>query len=154
MSQFIKLGIVVSLLTSLAGCKRADVSDAVNQTRQTSGCLSVTESVYVNTRYPDHIDPYYPDSARVLNFEEYFEDTVSVFVGNRLVAKQFMQTKSNGLAKSLRVKARANEELRITLGQNGCASFRLKDGYQYLYVTRSEGRGWAIAYSNYSRGYF
>lgn len=143
MRQSIQFGFIISLSTSALGCQRADVDRA-------SGCGPVSESVYVNERYPASIEPFDRNAARVFTFEEGFADTVSVFVDDALVAKRYLQTESNGLAGRIEVNARANAQITL-VATTDCARFGLRDGYKYLYIRK---RGWAVAYSNFSRGYF
>jgi hypothetical protein len=117
-----------------------------------SNCRSVTESIYINDRFPSHIEQYHPDSLRVFTFESDFKDSVTVSVGGSVAAKGYLVTKSNGFAGRLLIKAQANEELRIN-SATGCAHFHLKEGYKYLYINRSENKKWDVVYSNFGRGY-
>ena len=143
------LGIIMAVSFGMLQCNRETVNEASNQP---SGCLPALESVYVNNRYPDQIEPYNPDSARVFVFEQEFQDTVSVLIANKLIAKKHLQTQSNGLAAGVNINAQSNNEITITTNRS-CTSFRLKDGYKYVYINQVQGREWTIAYSNFNRGY-
>lgn len=134
---------VVCAITGLLGCKLGIESE----------CRSVSESVFVNKQHPSDIETFSSDSLRVFTFELDFKDTVSVSSANKILAKGYLTTKSNGLAGQLKVKAQSNEEIVINTS-NGCAHFKLRDGYKYLYVNRSNNKNWTIEYSNFGRGYF
>jgi hypothetical protein len=135
---FIWLGLVC-----LPGCEQG-----IN-----SGCRSVSESVYVNERFPADTAIYSPDSARVFMFEYDFNESISLSVNNNLIAQADFVTTTAGLAGRLVVKAKPTDEIVIST-TNGCAHFKLRDGYKYLYINRLNNKDWRIAYSNYGRGYF
>ncbi len=118
-----------------------------------SDCRPVTESIYINDRFPAAIEQYHPDSLRVFTFESNFSDSVAISVSSGVVAKGYLATKSNGLAGRLLVNAQPNDEITIN-ATSGCARFKLKDGCKYLYINRSDDKKWNVAYSNFSRGYF
>lgn len=135
--------LLICTLASLSGCDPG--LDAT--------CRSVTERIYVNDRFPSGNEKFNPDSMRVLTFEYDFNDSVAVFSGNNRLAGGFMATGSNGYAGRLRISAQPNEELTLVT-THGCAHFRLKDGYRYLYITRQDNTRWEVAYANIGKGYF
>lgn len=130
-------------LVSLTGCEQGIQS----------ACQSVSERVYVNERFPADTAKYSPDSVRVFMFEYDFSDSIGVLADNNIAAKGYFVTKSNGLAGRLVVKAQPNDEIVINTTK-GCAHFKLRDGYKYLYINRLNNKNWSIAYSNFGRGYF
>jgi hypothetical protein len=143
MGRLSLLGIIASILLGIMGCEWLTMG---------TGCTSVSESIYINTRYPDQVESYSPDSMQVLMFENGFSDTVSVFAGGDRIAKQYLETRSNGLAGMIKVNAQPSQEITLTT-QHTCAHFTLKDSYKYLYINKSIDNKWAVAYSNFSRGY-
>ena len=143
MRQFTFLLIIsAGLSVNLLGCER-DIK---------SGCQPVSETIFVNERFPSQIEQYSPDSMRVFTFEYDFTDSVSIETGSRIIAKGYVATGSNGFAGRLLVKAQPNEEI-VIRAINGCAHFILKDGYKYLYINRLKNKNWTITYSNFGRGY-
>ncbi|RRB00744.1 hypothetical protein [Larkinella rosea] len=133
--------LIVAIL--LAGCQQNVELD----------CVSVSESVYVNDRFPTHIEKYDPNSPRIVNFENDFKDTVSVWINDKVVATKYLETKSTGLADKVIIKAQPNDEI-VFKTTHSCARFKLCGGYNYLYIRRSVNKGWEVAYSNFSKGYF
>ena len=117
-------------------------------------CAAPTESIYVNQRFPNSIEPFDPAADRVFNFESSFQDTVVVLVDQQVVAKRYMDSNSSGLAAQLHVKAASGAKISIRTTPNDCVEFPLKDGYKYLYINRYPTRHWDIAYSNFSRAYY
>lgn len=117
-------------------------------------CAKPTESIYVNQRYPDHIEKFDPAADRVFNFESSFNDTVVVLVDQKIVAKKYMDSNSSGLAAQLKIKATAGAKIAIQTTPNDCVEFDLKEGYKYLFINRYPVRKWDVAYSNFSRGYY
>ena len=117
-----------------------------------SGCRPVTESIYMNDRFPSQTEQFHPDSLRAFNFEYDFKDSVAISVRGSSVAKKYIATTTSGLAGVFLVKAQANDEIIIST-TNGCAHFRLKDGYKFLYINRVENKDWRVTYSNVGRGY-
>lgn len=117
-------------------------------------CAKPTESIYVNQRYPDQVEPFNPTTERVFNFESSFNDTVEVLVNEAVVAKRYMAGNSSGLAGQLKIKALSGAKIAIRTTPNDCVEFTLKEGYKYLFINRYPIRKWDIAYSNYSRGYY
>jgi hypothetical protein len=143
MRRLTSLLIVVCVVYGLLGCDPKIESE----------CRTVSESVFVNEQHSFDIEPFSSDSLLVFTFELDFHDTVSVFATDKLLAKGYLVTKSNGLAGQLKVKAQSNEEIVINTS-NGCAHFKLRGGYKYLYVNRLNNKKWTIEYSNFGRGYF
>lgn len=117
-------------------------------------CAKPTESIYVNQRFPDHIEKFDPAADRVLNFESSFNDTVVVLVDQKVVAKKYMDSNSSGLAGQLKIKAPAGAQIAIRTTPNDCVEFGLKEGYKYLFINRYPVRKWDIAYSNFGRAYY
>lgn len=146
MRQLTSLLAIIGATITLLGCQPTIPSDP-------SDCRPITESIYVNERFPSHIEQYHPDSVRVFTFENNFSDSVAVSVSGTVAARGYLATKSNGFAGRLLVKAQPNEEIVINT-TSGCARFKLKEGYKYLYINRSENQKWDVAYSNFGRGYF
>ncbi|MFC5410002.1 hypothetical protein ACFPMF_11830 [Larkinella bovis] len=127
----------------LAGCESA----------APSGCRPATERIYINQRFPDRAETFHPDSLRVFLFETQFDNTVSIQVGNSVIARQHLLTGPNGLAGRVFVRAKSQEKVVIRTA-NQCTYFKLKDGYKYLYIDKQRNLGWHIEYSNFSRAYF
>lgn len=146
MKRTLAFCLVLSALITTVGCKQEPL---VNQ----ASCDPVEESVHVNERYPSSIEPFSADSLRVLTFESNFKDTISVRIGNQLLAKEYLETTPSSLAGRMELALRVNQEITLKAGE-GCARFKLRDGYKYLYINRLADKGWTITYSNYSRGYF
>jgi hypothetical protein len=89
----------------------------------------------------------------VFIFESDFKDTVSVSAADKMVAKGYLVTKSNGLVGQLKMKAQSNEKIVINTS-NGCTHFKPREGYKYLYINRSNNKNRTIGYSNFGQGYF
>lgn len=134
---------IIGVSTTLLGCDLGIESN----------CRSVSESVFVNERYPSDIEQFNSDSLRVFTFELDFKDTVSVSTSNTVLAKSYLITKSSGFAGQLKVKAQPDEEIVINTATS-CAHFKLRDGYKYLYINRLENKNWTVEYSNFGRGYY
>lgn len=117
-------------------------------------CVTPTETIYVNKRYPESFERFDPAEDRIFGFEASFDDTVAVYVNGTLVERRTLKTSSNGSAGQIRVKAAAGAKISISTTPNDCLEFELKDGFKYLYINRYPVRKWDIAYSNFSRGYY
>ncbi|WP_307143769.1 hypothetical protein [Siphonobacter sp. SORGH_AS_1065] len=112
-----------------------------------SGCTkdanNLTENIYVNERFPDSSEKFHPDSMRVFTFESYFKNWVTVSKQDQILAEGYIETYSNGSAGRFLVKAQSRDRITIRAAKEQ-ASFRLKDGYKYLYINKLNTNKWTV----------
>ncbi len=131
--------VLSALLIGMLGCKK----------EHEVTCKTVSEEVD-NQKASK---PFHRDSSRVFTFEMFFNDSVSITVGNRVAITGHLSSNlTTGMAQKFSIKAQPGELIMIQTTSD-CAYFPLKDGYKYLYFNRNKGK-WKVTYSNVGRGYF
>lgn len=88
-------------------------------------------------------------------FENGFSDTLSVYIDDNLLLKQYVETTSAGRAiKDLIITRPRFGKTVIRTDNSSCTQFTLKKGYRYIYISRSPFEKWSVTYSNYQRFYY
>ena len=123
---------------------------------------TIEECAYPNekvaTMPPDNrklIEKYDSAGEKVFTFEAMFNDTISIWVADKLIFKKYMKTDSLGdLADRASIKVKPKTEITIRTVEQGCTRFRLKKGYKHIYVQRDGNGQWGLTYSKYRRIYW
>lgn len=118
---------------------------------QVTTCLPVKDDVWINK----HAKPRRYVNRTIFIFETQFNDTVSVTVDKKLIARRYMETTSAGAVIGVVVVPRPLiGDVTIKTNKSTCTQFCLKEGYLYAYVNLDQFGKWLITYSNYERMYY
>lgn len=144
-----KLQLAILLLLSA-------VSSLFGQVGKLEECSYPDEKISIPPVHPQLIEKYDPAASKVFMFEEGFNDTISIWVADKLIFKKYMRSDSEvGFADRKNIKIKPETEVTIRTVEQGCTRFRLKKGYKYIYIQRDWNNGqWGLTYSNYRRGYW
>ena len=116
---------------------------------QSSDCRRIPMAKWTSKVYPFDLDT----QSKVMVFEMYFNDSVSVFAEGQTIAREFIKTERTlGAAKTVIETSIYGKKMTIFIGKD-CYTFHFKKGFKYYYFTR-HSKGVGIQYSNYQREYY
>jgi len=96
-----------------------------------------------------------------LIFERDFDDTLEVTLNGVVIVEQYFKTNMKlSMVESivkidLPINYGSKSEIKIYNHKyNSCSSFKIKKGYCFYYIQKTDANKWYLQYSNFSRKYY